>query len=322
MPASNIAQIGIALQSAKGQVVTSPQYWMDVTAADLRPAITSARREETGQGVDVGGSYVQVMAVSGGFTVNLRPSYAPLIYYGILGTKAVSGSGPFTHTETAANTKPYFTLFRTIGGQLHEVFRDCHFTGVNTSWTPGGDVTAAVSVLGLSFARSATAFTGGVYAAGERPFRTPGRVLTVDAVEQENITEGNLDITWASTAIQTSEIYNTYLEPGAREITGSWTEVWESVARYAEVIYGAAAGTTPSETQYETDFEFVFPHETTGHELTLTVPNFRFTEATATPSTGSDPLMVPIAGTVERPSSGSIVTVAVANAVATYPAAA
>ena len=43
-------------------------------------------------------------------------------------------------------------------------------------------------------------------------------------------------------AIQTGAITNTYLEPGARTISASWTEVVENVARYAQVITGTTTG--------------------------------------------------------------------------------
>lgn len=319
MPASNVFQIGLGIQSAKGATPTTPSYWLDVTGSDLGPQPESERRSETGLGVDVGGSYIRVLGAGGSANVILRPSTAPLIFYGILGTKAVTGAGPYTHTITAASTKPFFTVWRSLGGQLWEVFRDCQFTGVNVQWGAGGDVTADCSITGLSFTRLTSAPVGGTYDATEAPFRVPGYVSTINSVVQANISEGNVNFEWGSTPIQTNAITNSYLEPGAREISGSWNEVWEAVGRYAEVYYGSAAGTAASSTQFIAPFSFVFPHVTAGHSLTLAAQRFAFQSAGATPDPGGDPLRVPIAGTVERPTSGSIATVTIGNAVATYP---
>jgi hypothetical protein len=321
MPASNVFQIGIALQATKGQSITTPQRMIDVSAADLRPVVASERREETGQGVDVGGSYVSNISVTGGFTCLLRPSFAPLLNYGILGSRATTGAGPYEHAATAANTKPYFTFWRSLGGIIWEKFSDCHITGANFSWEPGGELSVAYSVVGLGYARLTTAFTLGTYDATETPFRVPGRVLTIDSTIQGNVTSGNLNIEWPSTAIQTGAITNTYLEPGARTISGSWTEIVENVARYAQVITGTTTGTTATEVLHEGPIAFEFPHED-AHTLTLAAPRFKFTEVTANPSTGSDPLLMPVAGTVEKPSSGSILTLTTENDVAAYAAAA
>jgi len=95
--------------------------------------------------------------------------------------------------------------------------------------------------------------------------------------------------------------------------------VWETVARYAEVYYGSSTGTAASEAKFEAPFSFQFPHATAGQNLILSAQRFSFQTATATPDPGGDPLTVPIAGSVERPASGSIATAVVNNAVATYP---
>lgn len=319
MPASNQYQIGIALQSAKGQVVTSPQYWLDVTGGDIGPNPEVERRSETGLGVDVGEQYIRVLSGGGDANVILRPSTAPLLFYGLLGAKAVTGaSAPYTHTITAASVKPFFTVFKSMGGTLYEKYSDCHFTGGNVQWSPGGDVTMDLTILALAFNRSTVAYTGGTYSATEQPFRYPSAVMTVNSVVQNNIGEGNINFEWASTAIQTNAITNSYLEPGSREITGSWNEVWETVNRYAEMYYGSSGGTTASPTQFEAPINFVFPHATAGQSLTISAPRFKFGTGQPTPDPGGDPMRLPIAGSIERPASGSIATAAIANAVASY----
>jgi hypothetical protein len=264
-----------------------------------------------------------MLGSDGPATVLLRPSTAPLLLYGLLGAKAVSGSGPYSHVITTANTKPYFTMWRSAYGQLWERFRDCKLSGGNITWEAGGDVSLEITATGLEFERLTSAPVGGTYNATEIPFRVPAYVATIGGSPQTNITGGNINLESTIEQIQTNSVYPSYVEETGRNITFSWNEVWESVANYAKPVYGAAAGTTPTQTPYEAPggFGFSFPHPTAGYSLLLEAQKAQFFPAQPTVGTDADAVRLPIAGKVARPSSGSIFTATIANGVATYPAA-
>ena len=44
MPASNVARIGFAVQSARGAVAAEPQYWMNLTGGGMRPTPETEQR--------------------------------------------------------------------------------------------------------------------------------------------------------------------------------------------------------------------------------------------------------------------------------------
>lgn len=319
MPASNIARYYFALQSAKGAPAAAPQYSIDVTGADLAPTPETETRSETGLGRDPGDSYIRVLAAGGGVTTLLRPKTAALLLYGVLGAKAVTGTTRYSHAITPANDQPYMTWWRMVGDSIFERFDDCKITGMNIEWAAGGDVSAALSVIGLNFARLAAIPAGAVYESGP-PLRVPGVVYTVEGAVDNSITSGNVNIEAGQTAIQTTAITNSYLEPSARNITLSWEQVYSDVGRYAKALYGSAAGLTPSATIYEgaVKFEFVSPGNAAEKGLTLDIPRVGFSPSTVNPDAGGDPLRLPVAGQAYRPGSGAIITATVINDVASY----
>lgn len=335
MPASNVFRLGLALQATKGTPAAAPDYWVDVTSSDIGPAPETEQRSETGLGRDPGETYIRVLGAGGSASVILRPQTAPLFFYGALGAKSTTadpnggGAGvpgaPYNHVLTPANDQPYFTMWRELGDMIYEQFVDCKITGCNVEWAAGGDVTASLTVVGLSFTRLTSSPAGGTYDNGA-PFRVPGVVYTIEGAVDNSLTQGNVNIEAGQTAIQTVNITNSYLEPGQRNITLGWEQVASDVDRYAKTYYGGPTGTNPAETVYEGAVLFEFGEMapasgSSGPGLSLDIPRTGFTETTANPDPGGDPLRYPVAGQAFRPASGSIITATVVNGVSGYTAA-
>lgn len=328
-PAANVAQFGFSLQTAKGAASAAPQYLVDVTDADFAPTPEIETREETGTGRDVGDSYIKVLAAEGSVSVIARPKTTQLFLYGCLGAKAVTGAGPYTHTDTPANDQPWLTVWRTLGGSIHEKFTDCKITKCEFEWEAGGDLMLSMDILGLDFDRLATMTAGGVYDNGT-PFRVPGMDYTIGGTVAagvitggtsfSNVTGGSLSIEANQEPLQTTQITNSYLEPTQREISGSLDEIYQAIDRYATILYGSAAGLTPSETIYTAPLQITFGNFASSPALRLTLSAARFTEIEANPDSGGDPLMTPIAFQGGRHATEPICQAVVKNDVATYPA--
>lgn len=118
MPASNVARIGIGIQTAKGTASTAPLFWLNLTGGGMRPTPETAQRSETGLGRDVGATYITVLSASGDPGLLLRPKTAALIYYGVLGAKAVA---PFGTLWTTAQTYTLGQIIRNSTGITFEV---------------------------------------------------------------------------------------------------------------------------------------------------------------------------------------------------------
>lgn len=321
MPASNIFRLGFALQTAKGTPAAAPQYLLDVTASDLGPQPNIEQREETGSGRDGGDSYVSLLSFGGSASVLLRPKFAGFLLYALLGAKAVTGvASPYSHTLIPADDQPWVTIWRFLSNSIYERAQDCKITRGEFSWEAGGDVAVGMQAMGLRFERLTAIPVGGVYDSGV-PFRVPGKVRnTIEGAVNDTIPGGTLVIEAAQTAIQTTQIYNSYLEPARREITANWQEVYQSIDRYAKILYGSAAGTVPTETVYEGAVKFGFGDLTAGPGLEFDMPRFGFQTTNADPNPDGAPLRIPVAGKAYRPPSAPIVTARVVNDVAAYAA--
>ena len=119
MPASNVARIGIGIQTAKGTPSTAPLYWLNLTGGGMRPTPETEQRSETGLGRDVGATYIRVLSAAGDPGFLLRPKTAALIYYAALGAKAVA---PYGTTWTTSQSYTVGQMIKpTTGGGLFEV---------------------------------------------------------------------------------------------------------------------------------------------------------------------------------------------------------
>lgn len=331
MPASNVARIGIALQSAKGVAAAAPQFWLNMTSGGMRPTPETEQRSETGLGRDPGDTYIRVLSASGDPSFLLRPKTAPLLYYCVLGAKAVTGAAdPFTHTITPANDQPWVTVFKELGDSIYERFTDCKFTQANLEFAAGGDLALSCTVMGLAFKRLTPAEGAAAAATGVHdqavPFRVPGAVYTVGGSEDDTLMSGNFNIEAGQTARQTNKITYSYLEPSGRSITFGWEGVYKDVARYAQIFYGGPAGVDPSETVFEAALSFQFgpfAGSTAGTKaIKLEMARALFTGGAPDPDPGGDPLNISPSGAAGRPASGPIATVTIKNDVASYPTAA
>lgn len=387
MPASNVARIGIGIQTAKGVESTAPLFWMNVTGGNMRPTPETEQRSETGLGRDVGDTYIRVLSAGGDPSILLRPKTAALLYYATLGTKAVttlgtvwssgqsytlgqlirpttggglfevttagtsgttepvwtgaaaigatinatSGTAVFTRRQLAsttlyshllspANDQPYLTIWKELADSIYEKFVDCKITALNMEFAAGGDLTASLTVQGLSFARLSSSPSGSGTYDQDVPLRVPGAVYTLGGSADNSLASGNFNIEASQNTIQTNSIYYSYIEPGTRTITFGYEGVYTDVSRYAKVYYGAAAGLTPAETVWEEAISLQFG-KLYNPNIKYTIQRALFTEAGGDPDPGGAPLMLSVGGAAGRPNSGNISDVTVVNDVASYVAA-
>jgi hypothetical protein len=153
-----LGAVGVALQAAKGTAAGNPTFMhgvlggsgfdLDVTQ-DLAPIVTATR---TSPGVDRTG-------VRGKFDVQFRchPRSLGLWLYAALGSKAVTGAGPYTHTITPGATGPLLTTFANIAG-IYRALQDCVVTSLEIAWDETGIVTCSVQGEG-TIANFAPTFT-------------------------------------------------------------------------------------------------------------------------------------------------------------------
>src|SRR5687767_7451259 len=129
MPAGNIADLSMAVQTAKGTPAVPGATTMSriyLAGGGLRAVKETADLEETSSGRLRNENFTRVIRAEGTPEAFVRPEMIGWLLWGALGAKAVTGAAdPWTHTFTLANTQPYMTFWKMLGGLLFERFGDC-----------------------------------------------------------------------------------------------------------------------------------------------------------------------------------------------------
>ena len=232
-----------------------------------------------------------------------------------------------THTITPANDQPWFTVWKEQGDAIYERYEDCKITTCNIEFTAGGDIAASLNIFGLDFTRldacgRAVAAAAGVHDQAV-PFRVPGAKYTIAGADDKTLASGNFNIEATQNPIQTTEISYSYLIPGQRAITFGYEGVFTDVSRYAQVYYGAPAGTDPTLTVFEAPISLQWGKDgvpTAGDKrIKLTMTRALFTEAAPSMDPGGAPMMISVAGAGR---ATPIASAEVVNALVDYPVAA
>lgn len=151
MPPSNVADISIGIQVAKGVAAATPLVRTPIVTNTLRPERTINRLEETGQSRLGGGSYVAFVRVAGEVVIRVRADTIVPFLWAALGAKATTGAAdPWTHTETIAATQPYCTIWTMLADGLFNRLIDCKITSLNFVSDAQGVLTATVGIVGIT----------------------------------------------------------------------------------------------------------------------------------------------------------------------------
>lgn len=151
MPAGNIADLALSLQTAKGTAAASQQFRTYLTGGGFAPARETADVEETSASRLRAQSFVARASGAGEPQFAVRPNLIGLALYAAMGAKAVTGaSDPYTHTFTLALTQPWLTAWRSLGGALWERFVDCKIASLNFESGAGGILQATANIVGLT----------------------------------------------------------------------------------------------------------------------------------------------------------------------------
>jgi hypothetical protein len=156
--ASNIGDLAIGIQATKGTPATTANVKTPLTAGAMEPARETADLEES-TGVRMRSGLFVVRARSAGTPAfYARPELAPVLLFGALGGKAVTGAGdPYTHTLNVAATQPWLTIWRNVGDLIFERFPDCKISQLVIRSTSGAPLTMEATIVGLMSEQAAAA---------------------------------------------------------------------------------------------------------------------------------------------------------------------
>jgi tail tube protein len=337
MPAGNIADVAVALQTTKGTPSAASQHRFYLSGGGLAPERDHADVEETSGSRLRAEGFIRQARAGGTPQAFVRPDMIGLLLYGAMGAKAVTGAAdPFTHTFTLALTQPWLTFWRMLGGLKFERFLDCKLTSLILRSSAGNPVSVEFGVAGLGvFHLTAQETTAAVEKTntfmhsdgkGQFLFETvpvatiESIVLTIntgvslqqgDSVTPNDAPEGQLEITIET--VQTITDFSTWnrlhygsatpanaapLTPVVQELAGSGID-FKWAKRQAD-------GTTLA---------------TPERSLQVTATKLQIRSITGLdPNTSGDPLKQTVTYRVYEPAAGSGLTAVLKNSKSTYPA--
>jgi hypothetical protein len=335
MVASNIADISIGVQTAKGTAAATALIRTPIVTNTLRPERTVNRVEETGATRMGGPAYVAQSRVAGEVSFRVRPENIVPFLWGALGTLATTGaSDPRTHTATLATTQPYLTVWTTLGTSFAQLV-DCKVTSLAFASDSAGLLTATVGMVGLTAKHQTAAETTQTYESSI-PFvhhEAQGQFL-IESVAASSITAARINIGTGVDTLQGDAIVPDLVSEGALDIVFETEQIVADFALWNRYHYGTASpanNALPTRNIIElgaTGLDFKWSKRdsvgavaTPERSLQFTATRVQIEDITGQePTVGGEPLTRTVRYRVADPGSGSSLTAVAKNARATYTA--
>ena len=246
MPAGNIADLSMAVQTTKGTPAVPGAATMGrvyLAGGGLSGTKETGDIEETSSTRLRSENHITGIRAAGTPEFFARPSMLGWLLWGTFGAKATTGSAdPWTHTFTLALTQPYMTFWRMLGGGLFERFTDCKIARLNLHSESGQPVKLTVEVLGLLPASQTTAMTTATVEVTETFMHADAKSLLI--FEGSPVASiGTVDLT-INTGVQVSygdDNVGFQVVEGMHDITLQVSQVITDFASYNRMIYGAAS---------------------------------------------------------------------------------
>ncbi len=335
MPAGNIADLSIGVQSTQGTAAATPLLRTYLMGGGFAPMRDVADVEETSSGRLRSTAYVQNVRAEGSPQMAVRPVMIVPLLWAAMGGKAVTGaSDPYTHTLTLAATQPYMTIWRTLA-TLFERFVDCKIASLNFESQAGGVLAVTAQILGLAPAFQTTANTTAT------PETTNTFVhadlsgqLLVETVAAARIKRVAISIGTGAEIAYGDKVTGDAIEEGMQEITIETEQTISDFALWNRYHYGTTTPTNnaaPTQDPVElagTGVDFKWTKRTSGGVAATPERSLQFTATRLQiaaiegqdPNTGGDPLTRTVRYKVYQPASGSGLTAVVKNGTASYAA--
>lgn len=311
---SNQAWLAIAKQSAKGTPNTTYARRYPFTGGNIQPSRNVQALAETDANRDQGVNYVSSVGVEGSPEVYVRDAGIDSLLEAVLGGCSTSGATNYTHTITPANTLPYLTMARGIGDTLWEQFNDNKISELTISADAGSPLTASFDVMGRSAERKTVAPTvpamqsGTVYTYNDAAVTLAGSATSL-------VSSFEMTISNNVSSQQTDDVVPYDVVVGSREVTLSFSMIFESLDEYNRFHYATTSGTAQSSTLSTVAAVFTFT-KSVNNEISFTLPSIAYTEFPVDPDPSGDAIVVDVVARAQRGGS-PVVTAVVKNQSAT-----
>lgn len=320
---SALAQVGVAKQSAKGSAASNPTFGHGVTNGTvLTVEVAQALADQTsGTRVSPGVDRTGVMPGMD-FSCRAHAKSAGLYLYGVLGSLATTGAGPYTHAITSGADLPYLTAFGKLGSNVYAV-NDMKIDSLAVNFNGTEPVELAISGMGTTADYDAT-FTAGTDDTLAAYFAAHTGTFSVDVdgsgsssatakIAAGSITINNsLESIMISGSISPDDVF-----VGRQEVEVSFDIIPDDLALWRTIVTGTSTGTSASATPVYGSFSIAFTNGT--DSLTLAATRVAFTADFPDVDPAGGPVTISLAGLAVQPAAGGTpITATVVNGQASY----
>lgn len=307
----NQAYLAWAKQVSRDTPNTTYARRSPFSGGNIQPARTVENLSETDANRDIGVSYISSVGVEGTPEVYGRYDVIDGLLEAALGATSTSGTGPYVHEITPANSIPYLTILRAIGGTLYEQFQDVQISELTLSAEAGQPLTASFDVLGRKATRLTTEPVTLPDLANSAPPTFNDAAVTLAGGATALVSSFECTISNNVSAQQTDDFVPYDVVAGQREVTLGFTLVFETLTEYNKFHYGSSSGTDHAGDLATTSAEFEF---TNGTDIAnFEFENIAYEEFGVEPDPGGDPIEVDVRARAQRGAS-PVVTATITNA--------
>ncbi len=242
------------------------------------------------------------------FRTRVWPKSIGLLLYAALGAKAVSGTGPFTHTITPDQTLPYLTLFARYGSD-YEKLVDVLVDELTISWDERNPLEAALAMLGLTPSLGTAAFTVTSDETTQPFFGPVGGTLQLDTGSgtpaAAQIKAASVKIANAIEPVPLSRaITPDDLVPAQQTVEGTVTLVPNDLSDWKKIVTGSGSGSSLQSTEQYGSLSLKVTIDA-NNELTLASSRVAFLAEFPDSDPGGGAAELELAFSIVRPTDGS-----------------
>ena len=226
----SLSDTGIAVESVFGTAVAATTFLpmmsngMEYDPGWFSPTLMMGERDK--QVYNLQGEAKNIGSVEG----PLFPSNAIPLLVAAIGTDAVSGSGPYTHTISTSNTLPSLTVEKGIGGYQSLQFAGCKVGKFSIKAPTGNEpvtMTADLSGQSVAILTSPTAIS----VTNEIPWEFSEASLSLGGNARADVTNVTLDI---DNGLKETYTYSgnhgpSFITPVSLHVSGTVDVVWTSL---------------------------------------------------------------------------------------------
>ena len=314
---ARLGNIAFGIQSVKGTAAASPTARAFFAGApSLQPYKNDARYSMTDGSRDAGDPYVTQVGVAGDVPLYAHPELMALLWHCALGANADTGADdPYTHTATPADTLPYLTVWRSIGGVIFEKFTDCKIDSLTLDGKAGEPLMVTLGIKGITATFGADE-SGDIDQDAPYLFMHGAGALKIDSVAYP-IHALNLQVNNNLNPFQADDFTVDNIDEQAREISGSYSIRFSGAAAepldYRSHFYGTTSGTAQTTGFSEQALDFKFTHSIANRDMDIAIPVAKWADVPVQPDPGGNVIEVQCAFEAMRnwptATEGDIITV-------------